>query len=100
MARPVIVDSNDPEQVLAAQRIDDDRAKDIDFILSQPRGRRWLYDLIHDTCHIRRLSFVPGGADTSAFNEGGRAIGEAILDKVRTASPKLFFKMLEENLDD
>lgn len=99
MSRPVIVDSNDPEQVAAAQRVDEDRSKDIEFILSQPRGRRWLYDFIHETCHVRLLSFVPGAADTSAFNEGGRAIGEAVLDKVRAASPKLYFKMLEENLE-
>lgn len=97
--RPMIVDSNDPEQVLAAQRIDDDRSKDLDFIMSQPRGRRWLYDFVYDTCHIRRLSFVPGAADATAFHEGGRAIGEAVLDKVRTANAKLYFKMLEENLE-
>ena len=90
-------DSSDAEQIAKAERDQADRDKDIDFVLSQPRGRRFLYGLIFDTCHSDRLSYVPGDADATAFNEGARAVGAATLDLIRTQSKSKYMLMLTEN---
>lgn len=90
-------DASDPEQVAKAEKAEEDRRKDLDYVLKEPRGRRFLYDLIYGTCHVSRLSHVPGDPDSTAFNEGARSIGEALLDQVRTQAKAKFMLMLEEN---
>lgn len=72
-----------------------DEKNALEAIMRTPSGRRWLYNLIHTTCHADRLSHVPGDPMTTAFNEGGRAIGLNVRDEAR-ASPN-YLKMLEEN---
>lgn len=97
MARKVVYDSSDEQQILAAERDQEDRAKDIQWILSSPRGRRWIYGMCHDVCHVDRPSFC--GVDThgTAFNEGGRAVGTALLEELRTTHFGAYMKMMEEN---
>jgi len=90
-------DASNPEHVAKAEKAEADRQKDIDYITKEPRGRRWLYSLIYDACHVARLSHVPGDADTSAFNEGGRAIGLALLEQLRDRNPERYMLMLSEN---
>lgn len=92
-----LYDASDEEQVKAAQKVQDDEAKDIDFLLGKPRGRRWLYRLAHEDCHVDRPSLVPGDPESTAFNEGARSIGLAILEDIRMRSPNAYMKMLEEN---
>lgn len=90
-------DASDPQQVARAQRDQDDRAKDIDFIASQPRGRRWLYALMFDHSHINALSLVPDSFSATAFNEGARSVGSRLHEQLRSTSPAAYMKMLEEN---
>tara|TARA_B100001013_G_scaffold316646_2_gene224131 strand:- start:93 stop:401 length:309 start_codon:yes stop_codon:yes gene_type:complete len=98
MTKPFIVtDSSDQGQVSKAQRENDDRENDVRFILSEPRGRRWAYDLIFDKCHVLGNSFVPEGATGTAYNEGVRNLGVNLYNQIKDNQPKLFMKMLEEN---
>jgi hypothetical protein len=97
MARKVIYDSSNEEQVRAAEKDWEDRYKDIDFIMGQPRGRRWIYELIYDACHIEKINHVPGCSDSTAFNEGARSVGLKVLEDVRTRNFGLYLKMMEEN---
>jgi hypothetical protein len=90
-------DASDPAQVAKAQKDEADRQRDLDYILREPRGRRFLYGLIYDTCHVGRLSHIPGDSDTTAFNEGARAVGEALLEQIRTQAKAKYMLMLEEN---
>lgn len=99
MARKVVYDSSDEAQIKAAEKAEEDRAKDLQWILSSPRGRRWVYDLCHDKCHIERASYCGPDTHGTSFNEGGRAIGSALLDEVRNAHFGAFMKMMEENHD-
>lgn len=86
----------DPEVGKTAAEVADEDA-DLDYLLAKPRGRRWLYRLAHDDCHCSSLSLVPGDSEATAFNEGSRAIGVALLEDVRRRSPTAYMKMLEEN---
>tara|TARA_R110000744_G_scaffold12907_2_gene38041 strand:+ start:5095 stop:5391 length:297 start_codon:yes stop_codon:yes gene_type:complete len=90
-------DSNNKDDIAKAQAEADDQDKDIEFILSQPRGRRFLYDMIYNGCHADRQSYVPGDSDGTAFNEGGRIVGQTLLDVIRMRNPTLYLKMMEEN---
>lgn len=90
-------DASDPAQVAKAEKAQQDRDKDLDFILSQPRGRRFLYELIFGTCHVDRLSHVPGDNDATAFNEGARAVGQNLLEQIRVQAKAKYMLMLGEN---
>lgn len=90
-------DSSDPAQIKKAEQDFEDREKDLDWILSEPRGRRFLYDLIHGVCHVDSPSHVPGDPNTTAFNEGGRAVGNALQQKLRERALSKYFLMLKEN---
>lgn len=90
-------DASDPAQVAKAQKDEADRAKDLDYILKEYRGRRFMYGLIYDQCHVGRPSHVPGDSDSTAFNEGARSIGEALLDQIRMQAPSKLILMLQEN---
>lgn len=97
MARKVVYDAKDKAQVDAAEKDAEDREKDLQWILSSPRGRRWIYDLIHHTCHTASLSFCQEGTHSTAFNEGARSVGEALLEEVRSRHFAAFIKMMEEH---
>jgi len=90
-------DPSDPEQIKAAQKAEDDAAKDIDYILKEPRGRRWLYQQIFGAAHVHRGSHVPASSDDTAFNEGARSVGLVLMESIRVRAPAKFMLMLEEN---
>ena len=93
----MMYDPSDPEHVAKATKEEADRAKDLDFVLSQPRGRRFLYGLIHDTCHVDRPSHVPSDSDATALNEGARAVGISLREQIRSQAKAKFLLMLTEN---
>ena len=99
MARKVVYDSSDVAQVAAAEKEEQDRLGDLRWILSSPRGRRWIYEMCYDKCHIDRASYCGPDTHGTSFNEGGRAIGLALLDDIRTLHFGAFMKMMEENHD-
>lgn len=90
-------DASDPAQVAKAEKDEADRQRDLDYVLKEPRGRRFLYELIYGTCHVGRLSHIPGDSDSTAFNEGARSVGEVLLEQIRTQAKAKYMLMLEEN---
>jgi hypothetical protein len=57
------------------KRNDDQRIADMEFVMSNPEGRRIMNDLLK-RCGVGRLSFSgPGQAEQTAFYEGQRNIG-------------------------
>lgn len=90
-------DASDPEQIRKAELAADDQDKDIDYILARERGRRWLYNLIWEQCHHNLPSHTPGDTHSTAFNEGARSVGNTVEELIKRRSPKMYFKMLEEN---
>lgn len=100
MARKIVYDASNQDQIKAAEKDEADRKLDLTYILKEPRGRRWLYDMIYKKCHVDRLSMVPGDTHTTAFHEGGRAVGLALLEELRADQPTQFLLMLKENADE
>jgi len=97
MTKHVITDSSDEAQISKAEDQEKDRERDLEWILSSMRGRRWMYELIYTKAHVNGGSHVPGCSDSTAYNEGGRAVGNDILENIRMKHPRQFLKMLEEN---
>jgi len=92
-----VYDASDEEQVAAAEKDMADRDKDLVFIMAQSRGRRWMYDLIWNKCHKDQISHCPTDKESTAFNEGARSVGSALESIIRSETPKMYMKMLEEN---
>ncbi len=91
--------SNLEDEEQAKELKDDiaDREGDLEFILSTPRGRRWVYDLIHGTCHVRSQSFFPGDPASTGLNEGARMVGENLLEEIRSQHFSRWLEMMAEN---
>jgi len=92
-----MTNSEDPEAIKKAEKRYIDMLEDIGYIMKEPRGRRWIYETIFNTCHAGRISHVSGDSDDTAFNEGARSVGLNILDEVRSHNPNNYIKMLQEN---
>lgn len=97
MSMHIVKDSSSPGDIQKADDQEKDRERDLEFILSKPRGRRWVHDIIYSTSHVDLNSHIPGCSDSTAFNEGARSIGAKILEDIRAAHPEHYLKMLEEN---
>jgi len=90
-------DASNEAHIAKAKKEQADRERDLDYVLKEPRGRRFLYELIYGTCHVGRLSHIPGDSDSTAFNEGARSVGEALREQIRTQAKAKYMLMLEEN---
>ena len=90
-------DASNEADIAKAQKAEADRERDLDYIMKEPRGRRFMYELIYGTCHVDRPSHMPGDSDTTAFNEGARAVGQAMLDRIRLRAKAKYMLMLTEN---
>lgn len=99
LPRHVVHDNSDPDQVQKAIDLDKDRDRDLQEIMKLPRGRRWMYDLIYRDCHVDRISHYPSDTHTTAYNEGARAVGQKLLEDLRSKNFGAFITMLEEHHD-
>ena len=93
----VVHDSSDEQQVKKAQALQEDKDKDLMFVLKEERGRRFLYEIIFNDCHMMANSHVPASSDSSAYNEGARQVGIALFNRCKEASKSHTLTMLEEN---
>lgn len=99
--RKVVWDAESEDQIDAVKDSMADRERDLEWILSTARGRRWLYDLIHGyRCHVRQASLVPGDLSSTGLNEGARMVGENIMEEIRGKHFERWLQMMEENHGD
>jgi hypothetical protein len=70
-------------------------AEDLRWIMSDPRGRRFMWDLLART-RLYQLSHVDGSFDKTAFNEGQRNVGLSYLADIERLTPERYEKMVEE----
>lgn len=99
--KKVVTNSMDEAQIEAVRDSEADRGLDMQWILSTPRGRRWLYDFIHGpACHVRSQSFYPGDPASTGMNEGARMVGENLLEEIRSQHFERWLQMMSENHGD
>ena len=71
------------------------RAEVIAGVMSSPAGRQWLWDTLA-SCHMFHTTFN-GDALASAFAEGQRAVGLAILSDIMLACPDSYIQAMRES---
>ena len=98
MSRPIVKDSSNEKQVQRAVDYEKGIERGLEIILNTELPRRWLFDRLNTFAHPDMVSHVPGCSDSTAFNEGARSVGVAILREIRDTYPNQYLKMLEENL--
>ncbi len=86
----------DPKDIADAEKKLEDTARDLEIVMRSPEGRRLVYRIIYEMCHATQTSHVPGCSDSTAFNEGSRAVGLALLSEA-IVEPN-YLLMLKENL--
>ena len=72
---------------------------DLKDILAIPQGRRYIWKLWGLT-GVFRASYVPKDANLTAFKEGQRDIGLALLQDINEASPTALGQMRSEYLSE
>lgn len=73
------------------------RLDDIRWILSNAKGRRFLWWVL-ELCGVFRASYVSRDSNQTAFNEGNRDIGIRVLATVQAADSKAYSQMQDEHL--
>ena len=68
---------------------------DLENVLSTASGRRFLWKMLVEA-GVFRLSFVAGAADSTAFNEGRRAQGNALMARIQALDPEHYHRMAKE----
>lgn len=69
---------------------------DLGFIMSDPRGRRWMMWLM-DQCGMDKISFT--GNSETFFREGARNVGLMLKTRIDEISPDLYITMLQEQIE-
>jgi len=69
-------------------------ADDLKWLMSSPRGRRFLWRQLEGT-GLYRSSFT--GSSETFFREGERSVGLKLQEKAHRASPNDFITMLQEH---
>ena len=98
MSRHAVTDTSDERQIKLVEDQQKSLDRGLEDIMNNERARKWLYDRIDTLCHLESTSHVPGCSDSTAYNEGSRAVGQAIISEIREAHPNQYLKMLEERL--
>jgi hypothetical protein len=99
---PKVIDTSSEvgvgEQKALGKRATDQEIADMNYMLADPRGRRFLYRYIYFAGH-EKTSFTGNNSETF-FLEGQRNIANKMLDDIKRASFKMYLLMLEEGEHD
>lgn len=77
----------------------DQELKDLRDVLSTRQGRRFVWkQLVQAGCF--RMSFTYGAPETTAFNEGRRSLGLALMAEIHELDAALYIRMANEARDE
>lgn len=86
-----------PEQYNERMRKRD--IEDLRSILKTVYGRRFVWRMM-GLAGVFRQSFIAGEADSTAFNEGRRSIGNTLLSEVLEVKPESYTEMAKAAKED
>ena len=73
--------------------------EDLRTILKQPYGRRFVWRWL-ERAGVFHQSFIQGEPDSTAFNEGRRSLGNALLSEVLEIRPESYMEMMKMKQED
>jgi len=93
--KQLISDTGDKEQLDNAKRSEDSRKSqrenDLNWLMSDQRGRRIVHDLIMSKCGIQHSSYLctaTGRGSDPIFKEGERNVGLTLLSELSDTCPR------------
>ena len=98
-----MLNAADQRQVRKAKQkerqVHDQELKDLRDVCSTRQGRRFVWkQLVQAGCF--RLSFIYGEPETTAFNEGRRSMGLALMADIHELDAALYIQMANEAQDE
>lgn len=100
--RALVGNAADIKQVKKAKQYEKQQTErertDLQNVLDSVSGRRFVWKQLSDA-GVFRLSYVPGDSHSTAFNEGRRNQGLALLLAVQSLDPTLYHRMAKEAHD-
>lgn len=94
-----VYDASDPQAVNAARKKEARKKKErlqfIRDVMSDPRGRNWVYEEL-EACHIFDNPFYGERTHDTAFALGEANRGRKLFQDVLRSSPDLYLSMMEE----
>ena len=88
-------EAEDRAQVAMAEKIEQDRRAAMDFVMSNPRGRQFVWDLL-GRCGLMHTTFAGERTHDAAFHEGKRQVALALLADVEDLYPSAYGVMHAE----
>lgn len=86
----------DPKQVAESERRAEQDRADLEWVMGDERGRRFLWTLLGQ-CGLYEISFT--GNSETFFREGARNVGLKLQHRMIDASPKLYLQAQAEAID-
>ncbi len=83
------------EKLETAKRDARDEIDELLWLMSDPRGRRWIWRRLGEV-GVYRQSLVPGDFAGTAFNEGQRSVGLKLINQITQHCPGRFTEMQKE----
>lgn len=77
----------------------DQERKDLRAVMKTAEGRRFIWKMLGDA-GVFRSSFVAGSSDATAFNEGARNYGLALLGDIMNDAPEKYLTMQKEAMSN
>lgn len=72
----------------------EEELEDLKVVVSTPAGKRFVWKYL-EFCGVFRLSFDSNDSHVSAFNEGRRNVGLALLSDMSEGSPEILLELLK-----
>ena len=92
------IEKKNKESLKEFTRRKDRETDDLKVVLKKPEGRRFVYKMLNE-CGVFKASFTLNSMQT-AFNEGKRDIGLALLADLDKAEPQAYSQMLTEHFSE
>jgi hypothetical protein len=96
--KPLVKNSADEAQVKRAGNVEkfrlDEASEDLRFVMSTPRGRRFMHSLLGKSGLLKRAFSENAIAMSRA--EGRREIGIELMEAIDEACPEQYFVMMKE----
>lgn len=90
-----------PQAVRDAERMEQAKASQFDgdlrWVMSDPRGRRFIHQLM-ESCHVFDETVFNGHGGVMSLNEGQRTVGTNLYRRTRRVCPELYLLMDKEAL--
>jgi hypothetical protein len=75
------------------------RLDDLRIVMGTPAGRRFVWRLLGEFCHVNEMSFSPANSTVTAFAEGERNVGNRLVSEIHELDMEFYLLMQKEAME-